>query len=80
MYGDQQSHDPRGYSTDAWSQHERFEEEHTRARHSDEIVPPYMYPADMRSSPLPNLCRQNAIPTWTEFKITIIHPKEMQAI
>lgn len=53
MFGDQESHDPRGYSTDAWSRPVPFEEEHTRLRYSDEIIPPYMYCADRRSSPLP---------------------------
>ena len=54
MYDDQQSYDPRGYPTDAWSQPERFEEEHARTRYSGEIIPPYMYPADMRPPPLLN--------------------------
>ena len=54
MYDDQQSYDPRGYPTDAWSQPERFEEEHARTRYSGEIIPPYMSPADMRPPPLLN--------------------------
>ena len=51
MYGDQQLYDPRGYPTEAWSQPQRFEEDHARARYSDEIVPPYMYPAGLRPQP-----------------------------
>ena len=54
VYGDRQSYDPRGYPTEAWSQPELFEEEHARSRYSDEITPPYTYPAAVPPSPLLN--------------------------
>ena len=54
IYRYQPLYDTRGYATNTWEQPEPFDEEHARAHYSDEIVPPFMSPVDMRPAALVN--------------------------